>query len=94
MLKDVIKRNLNWLHAENDVKNLFSPGHMGSFRGARTLSSYLVQAKLYPLECKIGSCSCDKERCQASLNVTGLLTSSVPIRHIRSIICLIVVENV
>ena len=27
-LNDIIKRNFNWLHADNEVKNLFSPGPM------------------------------------------------------------------
>ena len=34
---------------------------MVSFRGARKLSSYLVRAKVYPLERKVGSCGCDKK---------------------------------
>ena len=38
-----------------EVKNLFLPGPMVSFRGARQLSSYLVRAKLYPLHRKIAS---------------------------------------
>ena len=38
-----------------EVKDLFLPGPMVSFRGARKLSSYLVRAKLYPLHSKVGS---------------------------------------
>ena len=30
-LSNIIKRNLNWLYADNEVKNLFSPGPMVSF---------------------------------------------------------------
>ena len=63
-LKDIMKRNLNWLYADNEVKNLFSSGPMVSFRGARKLSSYKVRAKVYPLERKTGSCGCGKKRCQ------------------------------
>ena len=68
-LNDIIKRNLNWLYANNEVKHLFSPGPMVSFPGARKLSSYLVRAKVYPLERKVGSSGCGKKRCQVCLNV-------------------------
>ena len=44
---------------------------MISFRDARKLSSYLVKAKVYPLEGNVGSCGCGKKRCQVCLNVTG-----------------------
>ena len=37
------------------VKKVFTPKPMVSFRSARKLSSYLVRAKLYPLERKVGS---------------------------------------
>ena len=30
-LNDIIKKNINWLYADNEVKNLFSPGPMVSF---------------------------------------------------------------
>ena len=77
-LNDIIKGNLNWLYAGNEVKNLFSPGHMVSFRGARKLSSYFVRAKVYPLEHKVRSCHCSKKWCQVCLNVTetGSFTST------------------
>ena len=38
-----------------EVKRVFTPCPMVSFRGARKLSSYLVRAKLYPLERSVGS---------------------------------------
>ena len=43
---------------------------MVSFQGARKLSSYLVRAKVYPLESKVRSCCCGRKRCQVCLNVT------------------------
>ena len=61
-LNDIIKRNLNWLYTDNEVKNLFSPGPMVTFRSARKLTSYLVRAKVYPLERKVGTCGCGKKR--------------------------------
>ena len=52
-----------------DVKNVFTPAPMISFRSARKQSSYLVKAKLYPLERTIGSVQCKGKRCQACHNV-------------------------
>ena len=47
-----------------EVKNLFLPGPMVSFRAACKLSNYLVQAKLYPLHRKVGSKKCVKNCCE------------------------------
>ena len=41
-----------------DVKSVFTPAPMISFRSARKLSSYLVRAKLYPLERTVSSVQC------------------------------------
>ena len=58
------------------VKKVFTPKPMVSFRSARKLSSYLVRAKLYPLERKVGSFKCKGKRCQTRLNVNE--TDSFP----------------
>ena len=42
------------------------------FRNAGKLSSYLVQAKLYPLQRKVGSSKCGKRRCEVCSNVTDI----------------------
>ena len=62
-LHKIIRDNTYLLYMNEEVKNLFLPGPMVSFRGARKLSSYLVRAKLYPLNRKIGSKICAKNRC-------------------------------
>ena len=51
---------------------------MLSFRSARKISSYLVKAKLYPLERKVGSEKCGKSRCEVCLNIeeTDTFTST------------------
>ena len=54
---------------DQDVKKVFTPKPMVSFRSARKLSSYLVRTKLYPLERKVGSFKCNVKRCQTCLNV-------------------------
>ena len=55
------------------------------FRVVRKLCAYLVKAKVYPLERKIGSCGYGKKRCQVCLNVTETdsFTSILPLRHIK-----------
>ena len=45
---------------------------MISYRNARKLSSYLVRAKLYPLERKRGSYKCGSSRCQVCKILTKL----------------------
>ena len=58
------------------LKNVFTPGPIVSYRIARKISSYLVKAKLYPLERKFGSEKCGKSWCEVCLNIqqTDLFT--------------------
>ena len=55
-----------------------TPSTMVSYRSARKLSSYLVRAKLYPLEKKRDSYKCDKMRCLVCNNIeeTDTFTST------------------
>lgn len=48
--------NPNWLHADDWVKILFSPGLMVPFRSTQNLGNYLVMANIYPLQRTISSC--------------------------------------
>ena len=57
-------------------KEIFTLGPMVSFRGARKLGSYLVRAKLYPIERSLGSFKCNGKRCQVCLNVSETKTFS------------------
>ena len=41
---------------DQEVKKTFTPHPIVSYRSARKLSSYLVRAKLYPIERKVESC--------------------------------------
>ena len=61
-----------------EVKNVFTPGPIVSYRSARKISRYLVRAKLYPLERKVGSVKCGKSRCEVCLNIqeTDTFTST------------------
>ena len=64
---------------DQEVKKVFTPKPMVSFRSARKLSSYLVRAKLYTLKRKVGSFKCKGKWCQACLNLneTDSVTSGV-----------------
>ena len=68
-LSNIIRSNLNWLYADDEVKKLFSLGTMVLFRSARKVSSYIVRAKPSPLVRDIGSCKCAKKRCQVCQSV-------------------------
>ena len=66
-----------------ELKHLFTPGPMVFFRSSRKVSSYLVRAKLYPVERSVersvGSFNCKRPHCQicAYVNETDSFTSTV-----------------
>ena len=66
----IFHRYHDLLFTDQEVERVFTPGPMASFRSARKISSYLVQANLYPLERRVGSFKCGGRRCQVCLNVT------------------------
>ena len=77
LLKDagnIIHKNLYLLYMDQEAQRVFTPGPMITFRSARKLSSYLVRAKLYPLERTVGSCKCYGNRCEVCDNVTETST--------------------
>ena len=53
-LIQVIRKNLQLLCADEEVKKVFSPDPFVSFRSTKNLKSYLVKSKIYPLERKVG----------------------------------------
>ena len=65
----IINQNLYILYTNEDVKSVFTPAPVISFRSARKLSSYLGRAKLYLLEKTVGSVQCKRKRCQTCRNV-------------------------
>ena len=66
----IFHRLLDLLYTGQEVERVFTPVPMASFRSARKISSYLVLAKLYPFERRVGSFKCGGKRCQLCLNVT------------------------
>ena len=61
-----------------DVKSVFTPAPIISFRSARKLSNYLVRPKLYTLERTVGPFQCKGKWCQTCYNVkeTEIFTST------------------
>ena len=78
-MKKLVLKYLDLLYMDNEVKRVFSPKSMISFRSVRKLSSYLVRAKLYPTERTVGSYKCGGKRCKLYINVneTSTFTSTV-----------------
>ena len=62
----------------HEVKNVFTPGPIVSYRSAIKISSYFGRAKPYPLERKVASEKCGKSRCEVYLNIqkTDTFTST------------------
>ena len=80
-----MKKLEHLLYQDESVKRVFTPPPMVSYRSARKLSSYLVRAKLCPLERKRGSYKCDNLRCLVCNNIekTGTFieeTNKVPLQ--------------
>ena len=69
-LFQVIRKNLQLLHADEEVKKVFSAAPFVSFRCIRNLKSYLVKSKIYPLERKVGSEKCKSKPCLVCLNAS------------------------
>ena len=57
----IINENFYLLNLNEETKKLFSPRPMVSFKSPRKISSYLVRAKLYPLDRVVGSTKCGKK---------------------------------
>ena len=58
----IIKGNPYLLYKNDEVKKTLTPSPMISFRSSSKISSYIVRAKLYPLERTVGSSKCGKKR--------------------------------
>ena len=75
----IMKKLEHLLYRDESVKRVFTPPPMASYRSARKLSSYLVHARLYPLERKRGSYKCGNLRCLVCNNIeeTDTFSSTV-----------------
>ena len=63
----------------DEVKRVFTPKPMVLCRSSRKISSYLVRAKLYPIERTVGSFRCGSKCCEVCkyITETDTFTSSV-----------------
>ena len=69
-LFQVIRKNLQLLYADEEVKKVFSSALFVFFRSTINLKSYLVRSKTYPLKRKVCSEKCKSKRCLVCLNVS------------------------
>ena len=74
-----MKKLQHLLYQDQTVKRVFTPPPMISYHSARKISSYLVRAKLYPLQRKTGSYKCGNSRCLVCKNIeqTDTFSSTV-----------------
>ena len=56
---------------DQENKNFFTPGPIATFCSEPKLSSYLVRAKLHPIERIVGLHKCKGKRCEVCLIVQG-----------------------
>ena len=76
LIGQLLNKHLHILYMDQETKNAFRLGPMATFRSARKLSSYLVKAKLYPIERIVSSHKCKGKRCEVCLNVQETCFSS------------------
>ena len=74
-LSKITRENMHFLNT-NEFTKIFSQGPRVPFQSARKLSSYLVRAKLYSLQRKVGSSNGVKRRCEVCNNVTDTFSST------------------
>ena len=78
-LNKILTKNMHLLYKDKKVKKVFTLKPMISFCSARKLSSYLVRAKIFPIERTFRFKNCDSKRCEVCKNVneTSTFTGTV-----------------
>ena len=71
-LSQVIRKNLQFVYPDEQVKKVFSPAPFVSFRSTRNLKCYLVRSEIYHIQRKVGSQKCNSKRCLAFVNVSEM----------------------
>ena len=84
VLRNIINKHLYLLHMIDEVKRVFTAKPMVSFRSSNKICSYLVRAKLYPIERTVGSFRCGSKPCEVCkyITETNTFTSSGHRRNI------------
>ena len=90
-----IKGPSKCLHIDLEVKAVFRPAPMVSFRSARKVKDYLVRTKLYPLERNVSLGNVTKlyAKCVTILKVQISFPAQLLVRRIKSIITLTVMVS-
>ena len=65
----IITKHIKHLHADSEVRSVFTPLPFVSFRFLQNLRNHLVKSKLYPQKQKISSSKCNSPRCFTSSNM-------------------------
>ena len=75
----LLNKHLHILYIDQETKNIFTPGPMTTFHSVHKVNSYLVKAKLHPIERIVGSHKCKGKRREVCLNIqeTSCFSSSV-----------------
>ena len=79
VLQNIINKFLYLLYMNDEVKRVFTPKPLVSFRSSHKISSYLVRAKLYPIVRTVGSFRRGSKRCEVCkyITETSTFTSSI-----------------
>ena len=64
IVQNIMAKNLYMLYMTDEVKKAFIPKPMISYRSSFKISSYLVRAKLYPINRTVGCYKCGSKRCE------------------------------
>ena len=72
----ILTKNVYLLYMNREVKKVFIPKPMISFRSTRELSNYLVRGKMFPIERTFGSKNCGSKRREIFINVNETPTFS------------------
>ena len=76
-VRTILYKDLYLLNMNKEVKKVFPVAPIVSFKSAWKVSSYLVRAKLYPLQRTVGSFKCNKPRYEVCINVIDTFISTV-----------------
>ena len=68
-LGKIIKKNLIYLYAEQQVEQVSTPAPFVSFRSGFSLRNHFVRAKVYPFLREKGSSCCGKSTCETCFNI-------------------------
>ena len=58
-LQKIVDKNLNLLYMNEEFKKHFTPKPMVSYRSSHKISSYILQAKLYHIDRRVGCYRCE-----------------------------------